>query len=107
MRASITLEQPGTPGTLGQASWTTYAIARAEIRTLTGKEAAEPHFIGSQTTHACFTRYTPSLAGVNARMRIRLAEDGNRIFHITHVIRDVEGNTRELQLYCREVMTNG
>jgi head-tail adaptor len=105
-REVITLEEPGTPGTLGQPTWQTFASGLraqlADARTSpwsAGHELNLPALGGSEITHIFTLRYLP---GVSAKMRVTM---DMRIFHVTHVVVQDEGTLRYLLIVARELMT--
>lgn len=106
MREVITIEQLGTPGTLGQPNWVTFASGlRAELADArkspwsAGHQLNLPQLGGSEITHIFTLRY---LGGVTAAMRITMS---GRVFHITHVVVQDEGTFRFLLIVAREILT--
>lgn len=102
MRETITIERPSeTRGTLGQAVWEAFTTARAELKTEKGRELQGPQMSGSEVSFVFVTRY---IVGVTAAMRVVM---GPRTFRVTHVIVKDEGNARSLEMYCKEILTQG
>lgn len=101
-RESIQIQQPnGTPGTLGQASWTVVATVRGWLESLTGKELDSAQMGGAQVDHVFHVRYR---TGITAKMRCYIGRDNSRRFDVQYVRTLTEGNARELLIYCKEVM---
>lgn len=103
MRETITIEQPGTPGTLGQPTWVTFVQTRAELMPVSGRELDMPQVGGSETTHKFILRYSDNTAATKGNMRVKVASLGDRIFMITHVL--AQYGNREIFVFCKEVMT--
>lgn len=105
MRETITIERPASRGPLGQTVWETFETARASLGAGTGvrggHELNAPEHGGSQVFYTFTIRY---IAGLRADMRIILAPN-SRIFHITHLVQNAEGNARTWDIYCREVLS--
>lgn len=104
MREVITIEQPGTPGTLGQATWVPFASGLRASLSLFGRKAASESsnaagLGGADVSHLFTLRY---IAGVTVAMRVTMS---GRIFHIVAPMPLDEGTFRQLEIYCREVLT--
>lgn len=101
-RESIQIQQPtGSLGTLGQVSWVVVATVRGWLESLSGKELDSAQQGGSQVDHVFHIR---PLAGVNAKMRLYIGRDNARTFLVQYTKTVDEGNSRELLVYCKEVM---
>jgi len=98
MRLTITIEQKGSAGLLGQTVWETFVTKRAELESVTGRELAAP-LTGAEVSHIFTLRY---VAGVKAHMRVNVA---GRTFNIKYILTGNEGNARLLRMYCQEVST--
>lgn len=101
-RESVEIQAPtGTPGALGQVTWTVVGTFRGWLESLSGKELDSAQQSGSQVDHVFHLRY---LAGVNASMRLFIGRDNSRRFDVQYVRTAQEGNARETLVYCKEVM---
>lgn len=86
-----------TADALGQEieSWATTNTIWAEIRTLSGREAANAEQLKAGSTHMIRTRY---FSGLTPALRLRA---GSRVFQILS-IDDTSNRHRELLITCQE-----
>ena len=91
-----------TRGEYGEAidAWATVLRANANVEPLRGKEFIEGVASQSQITHKIRLRYR---SGIQPTMRVLFC---GRYLEIMYVI-DVGERKRELNLYCKEVFTDG
>lgn len=105
MRETFTIEQPSGVGPLGQTVWETFETARGSLTAGTGfrggHELNAPQSSGSEVFYTVSIRY---LSGLRSNMRLILQPTG-RIFKISHLVQNTEGNARSWDIYCREVLT--
>jgi SPP1 family predicted phage head-tail adaptor len=89
---SPTVDSVGQPTEI----WTDFAIVRAGINTLRGREFIQALAGQSELTHIVTIRY---IVGLNPTMRIKYCD---RYFQVSYII-NVDEKNREQQIYCTEV----
>ena len=81
-------------------TWSTYLSTNANIEPLKGREFIDGIATQSEVTHKVRLRYR---GGIVPTMRVSFC---GRIFEIMYVINVGERN-REINLYCKEIYTDG
>lgn len=107
MREVITIQAPTSRGPLGQPVYADFLTGvRASLEAGTGvrggHELSNSEKGGSEVFFTFTIRYVP---GIKPDMRIVLAPD-SRLFKITHLVTNMEGNVRTMDIYAREVFSH-
>jgi len=102
LRHRVTIQQKSvTRNTLGEevVTWQDVATVWADVQPLSGKEYFDAQQVNAEVTVRIRIRYR---TGVKPEMRVVF---GSRVFDIQAVI-NVDGRNQELQLMCKEAVTN-
>lgn len=102
LRHTVTFQRPiNTQDSTGQAipTWQNVATVKASIAQLSARERFTVALIEASATTRIRTRYTASLASIDASWRILF---GIRIFELVAVPNNVRERNREFELLCVE-----